>query len=78
MKYQLSFLCDCLQADNEQLQSNNNLLQVRLSSLLAMFGIQEAAAKEVSLHAVLYATLGLIYTCRVVMAYYQGKHLYHI
>jgi len=45
-----------------------------------MFGIQEAAAaaKEVSLHAVLYTTHGLLCTCRVVMAYYQGKHLYHI
>ncbi|XP_065897769.1 coiled-coil alpha-helical rod protein 1-like isoform X2 [Dysidea avara] len=37
-----------LKVDNEQLQSNNDLLQVRLSSLLAMFSIQEtaAAAKE--------------------------------
>lgn len=37
-----------LTTENEQFQSNNELLQVRLTSLLAMFNIQEtAAAKEV-------------------------------
>lgn len=41
-----------LVSDNEQLQSNNELLQVRLTSLLAMFDVQEAAvtAKEVYMY----------------------------
>ena len=52
----MSLCLQQLKVDNEQLQSNNDLLQVRLSSLLAMFSIQEtaAAAKEVGIVCLLY------------------------
>jgi len=57
-----------LKADNEQLQSNNDLLQIRLSSLLGMFSIQEAAAaaKEASRVCMRVCVCVCVYVCVVI------------